>query len=109
MQVSATRHSSRISMRPTASLTPFGIRSDGFAVATCTGGKSAGSICDGSGNAATTIDSGLSEAAVVSVAAPVTGSAAVATSALATAASATAAVATAALATAASATAASAT
>src|SRR6267378_8229864 len=83
MQVSATRHSSRISMRLTASLTPFGTRSDGFAVATCTGGKSAGSICDGSGNAATTIDSGLSEAAVVSVAVPVTGSAAVATSALA--------------------------
>ncbi len=91
MQVSTTRHSSRISMRPTASLTPFGIRSDGFAVATCTGGKSAGSICDGSGNAATTIDSGLSEAAVVSVAVPVTGSAAVTTSALATAALATAA------------------
>src|SRR3954447_16510633 len=39
-----------------------------------------GSICEGAGNAATTIDSGLSEAAVVSVV-PVTGSAAVATSA----------------------------
>src|SRR5882762_9637647 len=51
-----------------------------------TGGGVSGSICDGSGNAATTIDSGLSEAAVVSVAVPVTGSAAVATSALATAA-----------------------
>src|SRR5260370_34583095 len=99
MQVSATRHSSRISMQLTASLTPFGTRSDGFAVATCTGGKSAGSICDGSGNAATTIDSGSSEAAVVSAAVPVTGSAAVpvtgsaavTTSALATAALATAA------------------
>src|ERR1700744_2619958 len=51
----------------------------------CTGGKSADSVCDGSGNAATTIDSGLSEAAVVSVAVPAAGSAAVATSALATA------------------------
>src|SRR5207248_6917446 len=50
-----------------------------------------GSICDGSGSAATTIDSGLSEAAVVSVAVPVTGSAAVATSAPAAAALATAA------------------
>src|SRR5207253_2850073 len=57
-----------------------------------------GSICDGSDNAATTIDSGLSEAAVVSVAVPVTGSAAVATSAPAAAASAAAALATAALA-----------
>src|ERR1700731_3833039 len=55
----------------------------------CTGGKSADSVCDGSGNAATTIDSGLSEAAVVSVAVPAAGSAAVATSALATAAFAT--------------------
>src|SRR6202041_2862427 len=54
----------------------------------CTGGKSADSVCDGSGNAATTIDSGLSEPAVVSVAVPA-GSAAVATSALATAAFAT--------------------
>src|SRR5712675_2573961 len=51
-----------------------------------TGAGVSGSICDGLGNAATTIDSGLSEAAVVSVAVPVTGSAAVATSALATAA-----------------------
>src|SRR6266481_4712010 len=50
----------------------------------CTGGKSADSVCDGSGNAATTIDSGLSEATVVSVAVPAAGSAAVATSALAT-------------------------
>src|ERR1700732_1556743 len=41
----------------------------------CTGGKSADSVCDGSGNAATTIDSGLSEAAVVSVAVPAAGSA----------------------------------
>src|ERR1700692_6983 len=48
-----------------------------------TGAGVSGSICDGSGNAATTIDSRLSEAAVVSVAVPVTGSAAVATSALA--------------------------
>src|SRR5712675_1136551 len=50
----------------------------------CTGGKSADSVCGGSGNAATTIDSGLSEAAVVSVTIPAAGSAAVATSALAT-------------------------
>src|SRR6266404_5075365 len=64
-----------------------------------TGAGVSGSICDGSGNAATTIDSGLSEAAVVSVAVPVTGSAAVATSAAA--APAAAALATAALATAA--------
>src|SRR5258705_13679358 len=69
-----------------------------------TGAGVSGSICDGSGNAATTIDSGLSEPAVVSVAVPVTGSAAVATSApaaAAPAASAAAALATAALATAA--------
>src|SRR6202171_420792 len=55
----------------------------------CTGGKSADSVCDGSGNTATTIVSGLSEAAIVSVAVPAAGSAAVATSALATAALAT--------------------
>src|SRR5258705_6693829 len=66
-----------------------------------TGAGVSGSICDGSGNAATTIDSGLSEAAVVSVAVPVTGSAAVATSAPAAAAPAAAASAAAALATAA--------
>src|SRR5258707_4652492 len=71
-----------------------------------TGAGVSGSICDGSGNAATTIDSGLSEAAVVSVAVPVTGSAAVATSAPAAAAPAAAASAAAALATAALATAA---
>src|SRR6185369_6988425 len=56
-----------------------------------TGAGVSDSICDGAGNAATTIDSGLSEAAVVSVAVPVTGSAAVATSAPAAAALATAA------------------
>src|SRR6266480_7280576 len=98
MQISATGHSSRISTESTASLASFGTGSGVLAVAT--GGVSGGSICDESGNAATTIDSGLSEAAVVPVAVPVTGSAAVATSALATAASATAALATAALATA---------
>src|SRR3984957_14508212 len=52
----------------------------------CTGGKSADRASAGSGNAATTIDSDLPEAAVVSVAIPAAGSAAVATSALATAA-----------------------
>src|SRR6476660_5207264 len=83
MQVSATRHSSRISMELTAFLASFGTRSDGFAVATCTGGKSADGTCDGSGNAASTINFGSSEAAVVSVATPVTDSTAVATSALA--------------------------
>src|SRR6266404_2500893 len=60
-----------------------GTRSDGFAVATCTGGKSAGGICDGSGNAASTIESGSSEAAGLGVAIPVTDSTVVATSALA--------------------------
>src|SRR5438105_13177956 len=63
----------------------------GYRKSCVTGAGVSGSICDGSGNAATTIDSGLSEAAVVPVAVPVTGSAAVATSALATAALATAA------------------
>src|SRR5258705_521781 len=82
---------SRISTESTASLASFGTGSGVLAVVTDTGGVSGGSICDESGNAATTIDSGLSEAAVVSVAVPVTGSAAVATSALATAALATAA------------------
>src|SRR5258706_16117695 len=86
MQISATRHSSRISMESTASLASFGTGSGVLAVATCTDGVSGGTTWDESGNAATTIDSGLSEAAVVSVAVPVTGSAAVATSALATAA-----------------------
>src|SRR6266851_8935415 len=91
MQISATRHSSRISTESTASLASFGTGSGVLAVVTGTGGVSGGSICDGSGNAATTIDSGLSEAAVVSVSVPITGSVAVATSALATAALATAA------------------
>src|SRR5437899_9413157 len=91
MQISATGHSSRISTESTASLASFGTGSGVLAVVTDTGGVSGGSICDESGNAATTIDSGLSEAAVVSVSVPVTGSAAVATSALATAALATAA------------------
>src|SRR6202790_2184175 len=54
-------------------------------VATCTGGRSAG-ICDGSGNAASTIDSGSYEATILPVAIPVADSAAVATSVLATAA-----------------------
>src|SRR5438105_12050073 len=101
MQISATRHSSRISTESTASLASFGTGSGVLVVVTCTGGVSGGSICDESGNAATMIDSGLSEAAVVPVAVPVTGSAAVATSALATAALATGLLATAALATAA--------
>ena len=61
-------------------------------LAVATGGISGGSIsCEGSGNAATTIDCVSSEVAIVSVAVPVTGSTAVATSALATAALATAA------------------
>src|SRR5258705_3071768 len=85
MQVSATRHSSRISMRLTASLESFGTGSGVLAVVTGTGGVSGGSICDESGNAATTIDSGSPEPAVVSAAVPITGSVAVATSALATA------------------------
>src|SRR5712671_5403298 len=88
MQISATRHSSRISTESTASFASFGTGSGVLAVVTDAGGVSGGSICDGSGNAATTIDSGLSEAAVVSVAVPVTGSAAVATSAPAAAAAA---------------------
>src|ERR1700680_33133 len=54
-------------------------------VATCTGGMSAG-VCDGSGNAASTIDSGSYEATILPVAIPVTDSAAVATSVLAAAA-----------------------
>src|SRR6266403_2564934 len=91
MQISATRHSSRISTESTASLASFGTGSGVLAVVTGTAGVSGGSICDESGNAATTIDSGLSEAAVseaavVSVAVAITGSVAVATSALATAA-----------------------
>src|ERR1700692_4478993 len=86
MQISATRHSSRISIEPTVSLTSFGTASDGFAVATCTGGGSAGSVCDGSGNAASTMYSGSYEATILPVAIPVTDSAAVATSVLATAA-----------------------
>src|SRR6267154_5770914 len=79
MQISATRHSSRISTESTASLVSFGTGSGVLAVATCTDGVSGGSICDESGNVASTIDSGSSEAAVVSVL--VTNSAAIATSA----------------------------
>src|SRR5258706_11809237 len=86
MQISATRHSSRISTELTVSLTSFGTGSSVLAVATCTGGVLGGSICDESGNAASTIDSGSSEVAVVPVAVPVTDLAAVATSALGTAA-----------------------
>src|SRR3954447_23538986 len=83
MQMSATRHSSRISMDLTASLASFGTGSGGLAVAACTGGVSGGSICDESGNAASTINSGSSDAVVVLAA---TDSAAVTTSAFATAA-----------------------
>src|SRR5437879_6053847 len=85
MQISATGHSSRVSMVFTASLASFGTGSGVFAVATCTGGVSGGSICDESGSAASTVDTGLSEAAIVSVAVAVTDSVAIATSALATA------------------------
>src|SRR4030088_580787 len=69
-----------------ASLKSFGTRSGVLAVATRTGGDSGASICDESGNAASTIDFGSSEAAGVSVVVPVTDSAAAATSSLATAA-----------------------
>src|SRR5260370_9114439 len=86
MQISATRHSWRMSMELTASLASFGTGSGVLGGGTCLGGVSGGRICDESGNAASTIDSGSSEAAVVSVAVPVTDSAAVATAALATAA-----------------------
>src|SRR5258708_15166483 len=82
--MSTTRHSSRISMELAASLTSFGTGSGVLAVATCTGGDSGGGICDEFGNAASTIDSGSSEAGVMSVAVPVTDTAAIATSALAT-------------------------
>ncbi len=85
MQMSATRHSSMVSMVLTAALASSGSGSGVFAVATCTGGVSGGRICDGSGNAAQMIDSGSSEAAVVSVDMLFTDSATVATSALATA------------------------
>src|SRR5260370_2614701 len=60
-------------------------RGFGSIVGTCTGGRSVG-LCDGSGNAASTIDSGSSEAIILPVAIPVADSAAVATSVLATAA-----------------------
>jgi hypothetical protein len=74
-------------------LTSLGIGSDAFAVATCTGDDLAGTVCDESGDAVSTIDFGwfeaggseaFSEVGVVSVAVLVTDSAAVATSALAT-------------------------
>src|SRR6516164_4969851 len=68
MQGSATRHSPRISMEPTASLVPFGTASGMIAVATCTGGVSGGGVCEGSANAASTIVFGSSGAAAVSVA-----------------------------------------
>src|ERR1700704_3346615 len=83
MQMSATRQSSRISMELTASLASFGTGSGVLAVATCTGGVSGGSICDESGNAASTIDCGRSALAVVAMGVCVIGAAAVAASALA--------------------------
>src|SRR5258706_3196738 len=86
MQISATRHSSRISTESTASLASFGTGSGVLAGVTSAAGVSGGSICEESGNAATTIDSGSSAAASVPVAVPATDAAAVATSALATAA-----------------------
>src|SRR6476469_7020674 len=86
MQISATRHSSRISTEFTPSLASFGIGSGVLAVAACTGGVSGGSICDESVNAASTIGFDSSEAAVVSVAVSFIDSAAVATPTLATAA-----------------------
>src|SRR5712671_6003739 len=79
MQTSTTKHSSRISRELIASLVSFGTGSGVLAVATCTDGVSGGSIRDESGNVASTIDSGSSEAAVMSVL--VTNSAAIATSA----------------------------
>src|SRR5882724_10887303 len=87
MQMSATRHSSIISTELTASLASLGTGSAVLAVATCTGDFSGGVVCDESGNAASTIDPGSSEAAFVLVAVAITDSAAVTTSALATAAS----------------------
>ena len=69
MQISATRHSSRISMVFTASLLSSSTGSGMFAVATCPGGVSGGSTCNRLGKAAV----------------PVTNSATVAASALATA------------------------
>src|SRR5258705_13968526 len=83
MQMSVTRHPSRISMELAASKS-LGTKSDVLAVATCTGGVSDASVCDESAKASFTYDSGSSEAAVVSVL--VTKSAAIATSALPTAA-----------------------
>src|ERR1700738_3598145 len=83
MQTSIAGHSSGTSMGLTASLASLGTGSDVLAVVTCTGGVSGGSIFrDELFNSAPAIDSGSSEAAVVSVAVPVTDSAAVATSAL---------------------------
>src|SRR6516165_1357874 len=68
MQMSAARHSSRTSMELTDALASLGIGSGVLAVATCTGGVSDGCICDESVNAASVIDSGSSEAVLVSVA-----------------------------------------
>src|SRR5271169_5657423 len=82
MQMSATRHSSRISILLTASLAPLANALGVLAVAACTGGVSGGSICDESVNAASTIDFGSSEAAALSVAIPLTNSAALETSTL---------------------------
>src|SRR6266576_241488 len=86
MQTSAAGHSSRLSMKLTASLALLGTGSGLLAVATCTGGVSGGSLWDESVKPASTFDCGSSEAAVVSVAVPVADPAALATSALPTAA-----------------------
>jgi hypothetical protein len=69
-------------MELTSSLVSLGTALGVLAVAACTGGVSGGSICDESVNAASTIDFGSSEAAVLSEAGPLTSSAAPATSTL---------------------------
>src|SRR5437879_9107433 len=64
-------------MEDRASLVSLGTALGALGVAICTGGVSGGSICDESVNAASTIGFGSSEAAGLSVAVSLTGSAAV--------------------------------
>ena len=73
-------------MALTASLTSFGAGSDVLTAAICTGHDSDSSISEESGNAASTINSGSSDAAVFSVAVSLNDSVVVGTSALTTAA-----------------------
>ena len=71
MQISGTRHSSTVSVEFTASLASGCTGSDVLRVAICTRGVSGGSICERSGNAASTASDPSHPSVPVTVAAAV--------------------------------------